>query len=408
MQSAYRNNHSTETALLKVQNDIMWTIDRGDDIILCLLDLSAAFDTIDHNILINRLERRFGIKDNALSWLTSYLQARSQRVTINSTTSPSKSLSTGVPQGSVLGPILFTLYMSPLGDLIRENGCHYTCYADDTQLYINIGKDDTTAITQLTTCLDSIREWMAANMLKLNENKTEILYIQSRFKKPQVSATDINIGGSTVKFSKSVRNLGVIFDEHMTMEAHIAHISKSAYAVIRKISHLRKFLNKSTTEKLVHAFLTSRLDYCNSLLYGVTEKSLNHVQRFQNTAARIITKKRKYDHITPIFISLHWLPVRQRISYKILLITYKILNNLAPPYLSDVINIPNPTRSLRSNDALLLKKPKIKTQNYGGRTLAFAAASLWNSLHISTRTCKNYTAFKKRIKTELFKEAFNL
>ena len=163
MQSAYRTNHSTETALLKVYNDIMWTIDSGEDVILCLLDLSAAFDTIDHTILTNRLEKRFGIIDDALKWFISYSQSRSQSVTINSATSPPKPLSTGVPQGSVLGPILFTLYMSPLGDLIQKNGCQYTCYVDDTQLHIRIGKDRTLTTNQLTNCLDSIRAWMALN-----------------------------------------------------------------------------------------------------------------------------------------------------------------------------------------------------------------------------------------------------
>ena len=192
------------------------------------------------------------------------------------------------------------------------------------------------------------------------------------------------------------------------MDVQIKHMAKSAYAVIRKISHLRKFLNNTTTEKLVHAFLTSRLDYCNSLLYGIPDNLLNHIQRFQNTAARIITRKRKFDHIQPIFISLHWLPVRQRISYKILLVTYKILNDLAPAYLSDAIVTRNPGRSLRSNNDKLLEKPKIKTITYGGRTFTAAAATLWNSLSTDTKTTKSYDDFKRKIKTALFKEAYNL
>ena len=315
LQSAYRANHSTETALLKVFNDIMLNIDQGHETILCLLDLSSAFDTIDHKILLNRLEQRFGLTKNALAWLTSYLENRYQSVVINTATSPTKLLSTGVPQGSVLGPILFTLYMSPLGDLIREKGCLYTCYADDTQLYVNVKMGSSDARTKLENCIDSIRIWMASNRLKLNEKKTELLHLQSRFKKTGNQQTAMTIGNDTVSFSKSVKNLGFMFDESMKMDAHISHMSKSSYAVIRKISHLRKYLDGPTTEKLVHAFLTSRLDYCNSLLFGIPDNLLQHVQRFQNTAARIVTKTRKYDHITPIFQSLHWLPVRQRISF---------------------------------------------------------------------------------------------
>ena len=379
-----------------------------EDVILCLLDLSAAFDTIDHNILINRLHERFGLQGDVLSWFSSYLNARTQTVIINAATSPPKPLSTGVPQGSVLGPILFTLYMSPLGDLIREKGCHYSCYADDTQLYINIRRGNTNAINQLTECLTSIRSWMATNMLKLNENKTELLYVRSRFKESTDQPTSMEIGDNTVYFSKSVRNLGIMFDEHMCMDVQIAHMAKGAYSAIRKISHLRKFLNTSATEKLVHAFLTSRLDYCNSLLFGVPQKLLDHVQRFQNAAARIITKKRKYDHITPIFESLHWLPVRQRISYKILLITYKILNNTAPTYLSDAIKIRRPGRILRNSDVVRLEKPRVNNQTYGGRSLGFAAASLWNDLPVEARTCKCYLTFKSKIKTRLYREAFGV
>ena len=247
---------------------------------------------------------------------------------------------------------------------------------------------------------------MASNLLKLNDKKTELLYLQSRFKKTLEQPTPMTIGNDTVPFSRSVRNLGFMFDEFMQMNSQISHMSKAAYTVIRKISHLRKYLDGPTTEKLVHAFLTSRLDYCNSLLSGIPDNLLHHVQRFQNTAARIVTKTRKYDHITPIFQSLHWLPVRQRISFKILVTTFKIIHNLAPVYLKETITIKKSSRSLRSNDTVTLAKPKIKTDSYGGRSFSHSAATLWNSLPPNLRMCENYSTFKTRVKTRLFKEAF--
>ena len=389
-------------------NDLSFSLHNSfpDETILCLLDLSSAFDTIDHKILLNRLEHRFGFTQNTLAWFSSYLEHRYQSVVINAATSPTKLLSTGVPQGSVLGPILFTLYMSPLGDLIREKGCLYTCYADDTQLYINVKKGNGDARTRLEDCIDSIRTWMASNRLKLNEKKTELLHLQSRFKKTDNQQTAMTIGNDTVTFSKSVKNLGFMFDETMKMDAQISHMSKASYAVIRKISHLRKYLDGPTTEKLVHAFLTSRLDYCNSLLFGIPDNLLQHVQRFQNTAARIVTKTRKYDHITPIFQSLHWLPVRQRISFKILVTTFKIVHGLAPAYLKDTVTIKKHSRSLRSSDSISLVQPRFNTQSYGGRSFSYSAALLWNKLSPDLRACENYTTFKSRVKTLLFKEAF--
>jgi len=135
-QSAYRKYHSTETALLKVQNDILMHLDTSDTVILVLLDLSAAFDTIDHNILLKRMEKRCGIKGTALKFIKSYLSERKQKVVIGEKESSKKEVKYGVPQGSVLGPILFQIYMAPLGDLIKEHGLEYHIYADDTQLYI--------------------------------------------------------------------------------------------------------------------------------------------------------------------------------------------------------------------------------------------------------------------------------
>ena len=167
----------------------------------------------------------------------------------------------------------------------------------------------------LEECLDSIRGWMASNKLKLNESKTELLYISSRFKKSSDRPTSLTFGENTVTFSKSARNLGFVFDQSMKMDIQISNMSRAAYNVIRKISHIRKYLNKSTTEKLLHAFLTSRLDYCNILLSGIPDYQLSHIQRFQITAASLITRTRKYDHITPVLEALHWLPVRERIKY---------------------------------------------------------------------------------------------
>jgi len=135
-QSAYRQYHSTETALLRVHNDILTSIDRKEEVILVLLDLSAALDTIDHSILLNRLETRYGIKGLALNWFKSYLEGRSQSVCVDNILSEPSELICGVPQGSVLGPVLFTLYSAPLEDIIKKHNLNLMIYADDTQLYI--------------------------------------------------------------------------------------------------------------------------------------------------------------------------------------------------------------------------------------------------------------------------------
>ena len=169
-QSAYRKYHSTETALLRVQNDLLCAIDKHQEAVLILLDYSAAFDTIDHQILIKRLHDRYGIVGTALQWFSSYLSGRTQSVNIAGTLSDNMSLTEGVPQGSVLGPQLFTMYTAPLGDIIEAHGINYMTYADDTQLYVVLNRSErSTAISKLEQCVHDVKAWSIQNKLMLND-----------------------------------------------------------------------------------------------------------------------------------------------------------------------------------------------------------------------------------------------
>ncbi len=168
-------------------------------------------------------------------------------------------------------------------------------------------------------------------------------------------------------FLYTVKNLGVLLDINLSFENHISHVTKTAFFHLRNIAKLRNMLSVSDAEQLVHAFMTSRLDYCNALLGGCPASSINKLQIVQNAAARVFTGSRKYDHITPILHSLHWQPI----SYKIWLITYKALNDLAPAYLTNLLSRYNPTRSLRSHNSGLLVVPRIAKSTKGGRTFHF-------------------------------------
>ena len=264
-QSAYRQLHSTETALFLAQNDILQTVDAEGRVILVLLDLSAAFDTIDYQKLLNLLDYSFGIRGDSLRWFKSYLQDRTQTVQIGSSTSEPVTLKYGVPQGSVLGPILFTMNTTPLGNICNHS-LNFHLYADDTQFYISFKPRGSisrqTAISQVEACIKDIKTWMTNNLLKLNDDKTELLVI------------------TTIMYS---------------------------------IGKIRKYLDKPTTEKMINSAVTSHLDYCNSLLYGINGYLVSQLQHCQNNAARIVSLRRKYDHITPVLKNLHWLPVEHRI-----------------------------------------------------------------------------------------------
>ena len=266
LQSAYKTFHSTETALVKAHNDIVSAIDNQSYIILLLLDLSAAFDTVDHKILLQRLSCRFGINGKAPRWLKSYLENRKQVVNVKGATSCSKDLRCGVPQGSVLGPILYVLYTSPLGDIVRSHGLSWHFYADDTLLYCSFKLHDQAAsVRAIESFLNDVDACMLANMLKLNRNKTELLVTGPKYKvNPPIKG--IHVAGEV---SYNAGNIGVIFDSHVNLEKHVMNTCKTAFYHLRNIAKIRNCHSQDNAETLVHAFISSKLDFCNALLYGL-------------------------------------------------------------------------------------------------------------------------------------------
>uniref|UniRef100_A0A667Z0D5 Reverse transcriptase domain-containing protein n=1 Tax=Myripristis murdjan TaxID=586833 RepID=A0A667Z0D5_9TELE len=401
-QSAFRACHSAETALTRVANDLLLAIDADSTSVLLLLDLSAAFDTVDHSILLDKLTENFGVTGQARAWLNSYLSERTQCVMYNNTRSKFSNVKCGVPQGSVLGPLLFSLYISPLGQIIRSHGINFHCYADDTQLYLPIKADDPTEINRLEVCLAAVKNWMSLNFLLLNSDKTEMLVVGPPRHRHCFEQLTVLLDNCVISQSVAAKNLGVTFDPCLSFDRHIKDITKTAYFHLRNIAQIRSSLSMADTETLIHALVSARLDYCNVLFSGLPRASTKSLQMVQNAAARVLTRTRKFDHITPILASLHWLPVHIRSDFKVLLLTYKILNGFAPSYLSDLLKPYIPSRALRSQNAGLLCLPRIKKKSAGGRAFSYRAPLLWNNLPADVRQSESVDSFKSRLKTHLF------
>ena len=413
-QSAYRPYHSTETLLLKFKNDLLLNMNKQHVTLVVLLDLSAAFDTVDHMILLRRLQHKFGISDTALKWFSSYLAGRSQRIIINGVQSDMFKLEHGVPQGSCLGPLLFVLYTSKLFDIVRSHLPNASSYADDSQLYLSFKPDhtanETTALLAMQSCVVEIKKWLCNDKLLMNDGKTGFIIIGTKQQLAKVNIDNITIAETNVKPISVAKNLGVRLDSSLSMSTHINKLCSAAFYHPRNIKRIRKYLSRESAAILVHAFISSRLDCCNSLLYGLPAYQLNKLQRVQNAAARIIRRLPKFCHITPVLRELHWLPVKFRIDYKILLLTYKGLHEMCPGYLKDLLVICNNKRyNLRSSDSLLLKNPSFKSSStLGDRSFQVTAPILWNALPGDIRDITNLDSFKRSLKTYLFKIAFDL
>ena len=193
-----------------------------------------------------------------------------------------------------------------------------------------------------------------------------------------------------------------MFDKNLNMEAQVTNICKSANFHLRNIGAIRSTLTDSSAEQLVHSFITSRLDYCNSLLIGLPDTQIKRLQRIQNNAARIVARIKKFDHVSQILSELHWLPVKKRIQFKMLLLTYRCLHGMAPQYLTELITPYEPSRQLRSSDKSLLTVPTSRLKTYGDKSFSVAAPKAWNKLPFDIRSQTTLEHFKKNLKTHLF------
>ncbi len=298
--------------------------------------------------------------------------------------------------------LLFSLYMLPLSQIMRKNQIAYHSYADDTQIYLALSPNDYSPIDSLYQCIDEINSWMCQNFLHLNKEKTEVIAFGNKDEVLKVNAY-LDSKGQTTK--NQVRNLGVILETDLSFSSHVKAVTKSAYYHLKNIARIRCFVSSQDLEKLVHAFITSRVDYCNGLLTGLPKKTIRQLQLIQNAAARILTRTRKYEHITPVLRSLHWLPVTFRIDFNVLLLVYKSLNGIGPKYMADMLTEYKPNRALRSLGSSQLEIPRVHTKQ-GESAFSYYAARSWSQLPEEIKCAKTLATFKSRLKTHLFSCAF--
>ena len=408
VQSAYRRFHSTETALAKIHNDIVTSVDEGNVGALVLLDLSSAFDTVDHQILLQILESRFAISDDALSWFQSYLSNRSHVIHFGGGTSSVIAQDCGVPQGSVIGPKSFIAYTEELDSVFLKHGIHHHGYADDTQAYLAVTRPNASIVApRLQHCLRDVNDFYGSRRLQLNASKTEVMWFGSAASLDGLTASDknVDIGNATVHPVDSVRNLGVYLDSLLDMHVHISKTAQACHFQLRRLRRVRRLLGRDVTSNLVAALILTKLDYGNALLAGLPHTSVAPYQRVINAAVRLVYGLRYRDHVTPAAIELHWLPAEARIQYKLCLLVHHALAGRAPAYITDLL-LPVAAMTSRrtvlrsaTTDSLFIPRTRLR---FGERAFRVAAPKAWNQLPNDVRSIHSTNTFKQKLKTFLF------
>ena len=337
----YKKYHSTETLLLCLVNDILLSLDCNHATLLLLIDLSAAFDTVDIDLLLQVMEFEIGVSGIALDWFESFLRGRNQRVLIENSLSDILKVNVGVPQGSVLGPVLFNIYIRSLFILIEQCGFSTSGYADDNNAHrsFTLHFQHKIITEKLPDLMKKISQWMNRYFLKINPDKTEnILFVPSNMKNvPTINGSFID--GTCIRFSNTVTNLGFTLDKFLNMENQVNGVVSLCYKMLNDVGRHRHLLSDKDTEFLMHAIVSSRLDYCNVLLYSLNRDVIYKLQKVQNAAARLIYKQKKSESVSDVLADLHWLKVEERIIFKLLVLTFKCFHKIAPDMLSNLISI---------------------------------------------------------------------
>ena len=403
-QYGYKAYHSTEMLLTKVANDLLIACDDKIATLMMLLDLSAAFDTVDQEMLLKILSDEFGIRGVALEWFRSFLIGRTQRVMIDDEFSNAETLDFGVAQGSVLGPKLFNIYIQSFIPTMQAIGVEIEGYADDHQLRkrFNLVFQFQVLTTGISNIFSVAETWMFEFFLMINCTKTQIMIVAPEALKKLIIINGVFVGDTCIRFVEEAKNLGICIDSTLTFDVQVNKVAKGCHATLRQLARIKKFLTKQDLQTLVSALVLSKIDCCNSLYYKLKSCSIKKLQSIQNSAARIVMKTNRFDrvHSADLLMKLHWLKIEDRIVYKLLVLVYKCIEKKAPNDLSALIVL-----SDRSRHKKLVER--CYKSSYGERAFSVCGPKLWNSLPHDLRAINSIEKFKEKLKTYLFKKSYN-
>lgn len=392
LQSGFRKGHSTATALLKVSDDIRCNLDRNVATVLVLLDFSKAFDVVDHNILFEKLYCKFKFSLHATDLIRNYIANRVQCVSMNGFSSDYLPLSCGVPQGSILGPLLFALYINDLTDGVGS--CNLHLYADDVQLYLSCSCDRLyEKIHEMNSILSNVHRWALNNKLKLNAPKSQAIVIYKRSLDTS-NLPPILLDNTIIPFSDKVKNLGVIFNKRLTWDDHLSITTSKIYGILRQLWVTCKDLSAILRRKLVLALVMPLFNYCDCV-YATDDYLTSQRTRVTfNDCVRFMFNLRRHDHISHYVNELIGLSIDEHFKFRKCLLLFNLILSKTPGYLYDKIQF---LHSARTNNLLLPRYYCLQSK----RSFFVCASRLWNQLPSDCKTALTLHSFKQRYKMTL-------
>ena len=388
-QSGFRPKHSTATALIKVTDEWLKSIDDGKFTGAVFVDLQKAFDLVNIQCLLNKL-LQIGITGTPLKWFENYLSNRKIATCIGSCISEELSIGLGVPQGSILGPLLFIIFINDLPSVF--DSCKVHLYADDTVIYFS-NKNPQMVQSTLNKELILLNKWMNKNKLKVNYDKTVCMLIGNRHMLQNFDRLDLCLNGYKISQVKTFKYLGLFIDAELKWDVHINNLCEKVGRMISFLRRLRLFVNRRILNQLYRSIILPHLDYADIIWQSSYEKYTSQLQKLQNRAGRIILKLKPELHfsVNSIHEILHWETLKSRQKSHVEIMMYKILNDLTPNYLRQNVLYSQRPYQLRNNNLYL---PKPRTNNCK-RAFFYRGIKLYNALPQPIRDCASLSMFKR-------------
>ena len=367
---------------------------------MVLIDLSKAFDSICHRTLLTKL-KGLGASNEALNWFESYLTNRMQSTRLGTSRSIELTVTHDIPQGSILEPLMFSLYMNDLPSVVKFSSVE--SYVDDKKVYLSCSSENiNSCLAKVSEDLRLIASWCCTNKLLINPDKTKLILFGTKQLLSKVLDIRVPFLGQQLIPVSSVKDLGITLDSNLTFNEHVNTLTSSLISILCQISSVRHLFSKSVLTTILNCLVFCKLFYCSTVWSGTFAHDINKLQLVQNFAARVLTNTKKFDHISPVLRALCWPSIKNQLLVRDATMLYKIVNGLAPSYLECYVNKRSSIHSYntRSRDNLVVPFCRTATAQ---RSFSYRAITTWNSLiSEETKNSATLSVFKRAVKREIY------